>query len=357
MMISKATVRTLAVPLSIPYTIAYETITDVTNHFLIIQTDAGETGIGCAAPAFGVTGETNEMSRLALNQIAKDIIGCAPSDVLLNTYAATPSAQTALDLALADLLSKSQDLSVGEWLKGSKARFQPVVTSVTIGIMNVEETLQRAQALFQEGFTFLKIKGGHDIGVDLERLQALHEELGEKCWIALDANQGYSVQDVAALEAVASSLDLKYLEQPTPKDDLNLLRAATESTSIPVMADESVQTIEDAKRIVDGQSAALINIKLQKMGGLAAAIKIDQIALDGGVRTMLGCMDESALSIAAALHFGAARPNVQYYDLDGHLDLLEDPFESLVSLSDGKLNVKRSKGLGIADDVETLWSE
>jgi len=382
MNINRASVFSLAIPLTVPYTIAYVTISDTVNHFLVLENSDGVQGIGCAAPAPDVTGETPDMSLAALERIAAFFgdgstvlqdSGFSPlehpslrgssGELNWSALATTPSAMTALDMALADLSARTAGQTCAQWMTGHNAdqsdsisdpardslsdqAFHPVTTSVTIGISSVVETVERARLLLSEGFHFLKIKGGHDVVQDVRRLERLRGEFGPSLYLALDANQGYAISDVELLEQYAAKLKLSYLEQPTPKSDLKLLGMAAKATSIPVMADEAVQTEEDARRIGDLQTVRLINIKLQKMGGFKASSRIDAIAREAGMGTMLGCMDESAISIAAALQFGAAHPNVIFYDLDGHLDLSEDPFDGLVDLDRGRLSTSVSEGLG-----------
>jgi len=355
MTVVEAYIRSLAVPLSVPYTIAYETITDVVNHFLVLRTDAGITGIGCAAPAEEVTGESVEESLGALRDFCQQVSGRSLEDIP-HVAARYPSARTAVDLALHDIRARAASTNIAGMFGSSGAIKAERITSVTIGIMPVQETIERTRQCLEEGFRFLKVKGGHDVRVDLDRLSALRAEFGDEVLLALDANQGYSLSDVAHLDAAADTLHLQYLEQPTPKSDLELLSQAGRTTSIPVMADESVQTTDDVRAIGERGSVSLINIKLQKMGGLASAHAIDSAASEYGVRTMLGCMDESALSIAAAIHFGATHPNVAFYDLDGHFDLTDDPFRDLVTLRHGCLKAIKGNGLGWTTIPESICS-
>lgn len=346
MTLAEARIHTLAVPLTEPYTIAYNTFDSVTMHFLVLTTTDGRVGVGCAAPAEDVTGESAEDSLRAL----KAWVGKAPGHDLASLPAVPlerPSAAAAVDLALHDLQARRQGTTVGGLFGPAAAAETPQETSITIGISSVETTLGRAAALFDQGFRFFKVKGGHDIETDLARLKALRDQHGSAVRLALDANQGYALRDVDLLEKAAGTLDLAYMEQPTPKDDLEMLGEAARRTSIPVMADEAVQRVEDVARIAEAGPVGLINIKLQKMGGLAPAAAIDRASRAAGMRTMLGCMDESALSIAAALHFGATHPNVAFLDLDGHFDLSEDPFAPCVRLDgQGRLVTAAQHGLG-----------
>lgn len=346
MIIASAVVHTLDVPLKEPYTIAYDTFDAVTNHYLVLTSESGLQGVGCSAPAHGVTGETVADARQALDAFCLEAPG-ADLGRLPKIVEGHPSAAAAVDLAHHDLRARQGHTTVGGLFGDAHAAESPRETSVTIGISSIEATLDRAATLIGEGFGFLKVKGGLDVHADIDRLQALRDRFGAGIKLALDANQGYDLSDVRSLERVAGTLGLEYLEQPTPKADLTLLGTVAGETGIPVMADEAVQSAVDVPRIAETGPVALINIKLQKMGGLAPAADIDRAARDCGMKTMLGCMDESALSIAAALHFGATHPNVAYLDLDGHFDLMQDPFADLVRLDGaGRLSTVDGPGLG-----------
>lgn len=368
MIIRDAQVHSIHVPLKEPYTIAYETITDVTNHYLVLRTDHEHIGIGCAAPAPEVTGESVEQSLQALEAFASIAVGKSIHELPMPP-SKCPSARAAIDLALHDLEARSLGVTVGDLMVRTHlndsiptaAADSPIAqtaptssagtlfreTSITIGIASVDDTLERASRLVAQGFRFLKIKGGHDVATDLLRLQSLREKWGDDLTLALDANQGYTLEGIKQINQHQAEIGLVYLEQPTPKHDLALLSEAGRSTDIPVMADESARNVAAVNHLAQLGGVRLINIKLQKMGGLAPAVQIDRVAAEGGMQTMLGCMDESALSIAAALQFGATHPNVAYLDLDGHFDLMDDPFEALVRLDDdGRLATNGLPGLG-----------
>ena len=346
MTVKHISVHTVQTPLLEPYTIAYETITDITNHFVEIRMHDGRIGIGCAAPAPEVTGESVSDSRNALDAFARDAIRYA-LDELPRPSPEFPSARAAVDLAVHDMLAREKGRPLCALFGREDDIMVPRETSVTLGISSEQETLARARKLFQEGFAFFKVKGGHDVHADVRRLRMLRQMFGNRVRLSLDANQGYDLAAVDALQAGVGDLRIEYVEQPTNKSNILLLAEAARHTSIPVMADESVQTPDDVSRIADAGAVSLINIKLQKMGGLEVAHAIDERAAEAGMGTMLGCMDESALSIAAALHFASTHSNVQFLDLDGHLDLREDPFANLVSLDKrGRLHARAGIGLG-----------
>jgi L-alanine-DL-glutamate epimerase-like enolase superfamily enzyme len=116
------------------------------------------------------------------------------------------------------------------------------------------------------------------------------------------------------------------LEQPVPADDLDAMAAVTRESPLPVFADESVQDVSDALRIAAKGAANGLNVKLMKLGGLAACRDVAAIARAAGLDVMVGCMDETALTVGAAAALACGMPGRVHADLDGDLDLLDDPY-------------------------------
>lgn len=350
MRITKMEVVPVALRLREPYTIAYETVSETTNIFIRIETNGGLNGFGCAAPDLGVTGErADETAATLAGPVSEELKGSdclRPARILEQVrplLKSRPSAMAAVDMALYDLMGQAAGLPLWRMLGGYRDRMR---TSITIGILSEADTVQHARAFVERGFRCLKIKGGVNVDEDVERVIKVREAVGKQIELRFDANQGYTVASALDFVARTRHARLELLEQPTPREDLDQMIEVTRDAPLPVMADESLITLRDAFRIARRDVADMINVKLMKVGGISEALAVNAVARSAGLEVMVGCMDESALAIAAGLHFALARPNVVYADLDGHLDLLDDPAAEAVSLRDGTLFPAQAPGLG-----------
>ncbi len=351
MRITRVEVWPVSMPLAEPYAVAYETISSADNVFLRVHTDTDHVGYGCAAPDPHVTGESaaGVLETLA-NQIALALHGSDPLrpalvlEQLRPPFRQWPSALAAVDMALYDLAGRASGLPVWRLLGGYR---DSIPTSVTIGILDEGETVERARDWVKRGFRCLKLKGGRDVESDIARVLKVREQVGDGIELRFDANQGYSVSDALGFVKATRPAKVEVLEQPTPAGEPGLLAQVTRDASIPIMADESLKGLRDAYRVVEESLADMVNVKLMKVGGIGEALQINAVARMAGVEVMVGCMDEAALGIAAGLHFALARPNVAYADLDGHLGLQNDPSHGAVTIEDGVLYANERPGLGV----------
>jgi len=336
--------------LSEPYTIAYESVDTAVNVFLRIETNEGIVGYGCAAPDLAITGETPATVLKAVDDVLRPgITGSDPLrtariiELLKSILKQQPSVIAAVDMALHDILGKVARMPLWKLLGGYRRSFK---TSITIGILPVEETVSCARHWTGEGFTALKIKGGKDVEEDIERMHKVREAVGQRIELRFDANQGYTVEQSLRFVEAVRDVKLELLEQPTAKGQPDLLGSVTRKVPLPVMADESLMNLLDAFRLAKRNVVDMVNVKLMKVGGIYEALLINAVAKSAGLEVMVGCMDEAALSIAAGLHFALARPNVAYCDLDGHIGLQGDPTVGAVILRNGVLNPTDKPGLG-----------
>ncbi len=340
-----------------PYTIAYETYDSATNLFVRLETDTGLRGYGCAAPAPEVTGESITDCQEALETLSAEAIGVHPrlgrGPDLGPAATGAPAAAAAVDMALLDLRARASNVPLCVMLGGAPGS---LITSVTLGIESLEATLKRGRDQIAQGFRALKVKGGTDVDADIARVCGLRQELGPGVDLRFDANQGYDVDEAIRFARGVADASVVAFEQPTPANDSQGLAELTASLGIlrreqpgipPVLADESLLSVADALELVAGGVVDGFTVKLMKAGGISAARAIDQVAATAGLPCMLSCMDEAALGIAAALHFALAAKTIRWIDLDGHLDLLDDPTASAVNVREGMITPGLGPGLGV----------
>lgn len=340
----------LDMPLAVPYTIAYETISSTTNIILKLVTDSGIIGWGCAAPDLSVTKETPEDVVATIENPIKDLLkNQSPFQIawIVNELKKViPDASSALamvDMALYDIMARKADLPLYQLLGGFRHQ---IATSITIGIVPLAETLEQGKRHLKDGFNIIKLKGGLNLEEDIEKVLKLRENLGNDFLLRFDANQGYTFDQSVEFMKLIKTAHLEIIEQPTSMGKDTRLGKVTQAVSVPVMADESLKTLTDAFRLASNEVIDMINIKLMKVGGIFESQHINSVAKAAGIEVMIGCLDESALGISAGLHFALSRANIEYADLDGHLDLLNDPFSGLFNLKNGVLSPAEGPGLG-----------
>jgi len=351
MKIARTTWWQRSLDLTRPYAIAYRTISAEELFFWQLVAAQGNQGLGSASPAEAVTGETPAAcaQALARGTALLENADCRHLGRLARTMgrelAATPAARAALDMALHDLFAHRLGIPLVDFLGRCH---EALPTSITIGIKPVAETLAEAHEYISRGFTHLKVKLGRDFQEDEERLRRLRRQVGPSIGIRVDANQGYSPAETRRFGATLRDLALEFMEQPLPQAAVADMRALPADLRRLVAADESLKSPADAMALAAPPAACgIFNIKLMKCGGITPALAIAVMAAAAGLDLMWGCMDESVISISAALHTAYACPATRYLDLDGSLDLAEDAARGGFTLHDGKLYLPDAPGLGV----------
>jgi L-alanine-DL-glutamate epimerase-like enolase superfamily enzyme len=262
-----------------------------------------------------------------------------------NTMPTQPAARAAIDIALHDLWARHLNLSLVDLL-GRCHRSLP--TSITIGIKSVRESLEEADEYKGRGFKILKIKIGQSVEQDVACLSQIRQQVGREMVLRVDANQGYTLEEYKSFIDQTASLNLEFVEQPLPANNLVGMCRLPEAVRKTTAADESLLDARDAIECLQRpRPFGIFNIKLMKCGGIAPGLQIAKIADLAGIDLMWGCMDESRIGIAAALHAALASPNTRYLDLDGSLDLARDLVEGGFELINGELSVIDQPGLGV----------
>ena len=335
-----------------PYTIAFKTVSDVDSVFVKLTLENGIYGIGAGNPSQQVVGESLDDTLTTLSEenlqflIGRDIREFnGILHEVMTRFPKTPAARAALDIALHDGFCKYLGVPVAAFL-GQK--IDKMETSVTIGIKNVADTLEEAQEYYDMGLRCLKVKTGHDVDEDIERMVKLREVFSSQMKIRVDANQGYEKEDLFKFFNDTKALDIELIEQPLKSSNIMEMKTLPDEVKGLIAADESLKSPENAFELASPPMASKIfNIKLMKSGGIYPAIQIANIARVSGVELMWGCNDESAVSISAALHAALCFSNTKYIDLDGSLDLVQDAVSGGFKIENGWMSVTDKPGLGV----------
>lgn len=322
-------------------------ISHITAIFIRIETKDGRNAYGCTVAHPDLTGERPEQVRRTCLECADLVPDLHPINIEYSLAKISAAANNSLavmcafDLAFYDLLGLAADMPLYRLLGGYRNEVQ---TSVTIPLAPQRECVELAKGRAQQGFRMLKIKGGMDPEDDVARVRAVHRALPNHI-LRLDADGGYKVEQALDV-ARALSTELEMLEQPTAPDDLDGLRHVTHNSPVPIMADQSVRGPASALDIATHQRVNGMSVKVATCGGLHCARVVDTIARAAHIATMVSCVIEPALMIAAGLSLALSSPNVQYCDLDGFLDITNDPTVPGFQLKDGCLTASEVPGLG-----------
>jgi len=346
----------LRVPLKTPFKTALRTVDTVEDIVVIVHTDTGHVGYGEAPATAVITGDTHGSIIEAIGKfirprlIGQDIANLNHITELVQTaLERNTSAKAAVEIAVYDLWAQLYDAPLYKMLGGG----DPVITTdITISVDYIDKMVADSISAVERGFESLKIKVGKDIGLDIERVKAIYSAVEGRALLRLDANQGWTAkQAVFAMQHLEDAgVVLELLEQPVKARDLDGLKYVTDRVHTPVMADESVFGPTEVIDLIKMRAADIINIKLMKTGGISNAIRIADIASLYGVECMIGCMIETSISVAAAVHVAAAKANViTKVDLDGPSLGQFNPVEGGVIFNESEITITDAPGLGIRE--------
>ncbi|UPG93754.1 dipeptide epimerase [Luteibacter aegosomatissinici] len=346
----------LRVPLKTAFKTALRTVEAVEDIVVMVHTDDGRIGYGEAPATAVITGDTHGSIIDAIRHyIAPRLIGEEIADLnritrlIQTSMERNSSAKAAVEIAVHDLWGQLYNAPLYKLLGGG----DPVITTdITISVDYIDKMVADSVSAVERGFESLKIKVGKDIGVDIERVRAIHAAVENRALLRLDANQGWTAKEaVYALHALEDAgVRLELVEQPVKARDLEGMRYVTERVHTPVMADESVFGPMEVMELIRMRAADIINIKLMKTGGISNAIKIADIAGLYGIECMIGCMLESSISVAAAVHVAVAKSDViTKVDLDGPSLCAYDPVDGGVTFNESEISITDAPGLGIRE--------
>lgn len=308
--------RVAAIPrkllLQNPFHIAHGSSDYRENIFLqIIHDTKVAYGEAAVVPYYGITGE----------QILEDLKRTIQPEMILKREALSTVGRFSHSMSACAYTSAIQGLLVqgSGHIEGDLIgkRYQRG-SSFTIAYQpDVQKMLDSIQTC---GFSTIKLKAGFKD--DVQRIHRIRERFPDLT-IRLDANQGWTFEQACKIISELNTLHIELIEEPI-KGTVEQLRILSELGDIPILLDETVQTVEDLKKFAP--SVAGIVVKLAKSGGPQAARVLIEEAKQLGLEVLLSCMIESSLGIAHAL---TLEPLCKWIDLDAPMLLAEDVFSGL----------------------------
>ena len=352
MKISNIRTSTLRAPLKNPFITSLRRVDTLEDIVVFIECDDGSVGYGEGAPTPVITGETMGSMIAAIEYIKPHIIGLEIEDLdtilglVHNLILKNTTAKSALEIALYDLKAKAAKQPLYQMLGGTQTHFK---TDITISMGEIDKMITDSLNAVSLGYDTLKIKIGDDPQKDVDRVKAIHNALDKHIKLRLDANQGWTAKEsVTLLHALEKeNIIAEFIEQPVIADDIEGLRYIKERVQTPLLADESIFSVKDARKLLEMQAIDYVNIKLAKTAGITQALELADLSKAFGVKCMIGCMLEGPISVAAGVHIASSKADViTMLDLDAVSLLASHHVETSIMFNESEIILSNSVGLG-----------
>lgn len=275
-------------------------------------------------------------------------------------------ARAVIDTALYDAMGKASGRPVYDLLGGLAQPLVPLEWSISMADDRRKMVADAERALHEFGIKVLCIKAGHPRGwrEDVANFVAVRNAVGSGVSLGMDPNTGWTVAETLSALRALKDERVDYIEQPVKRHDLKGLAAIRRAgTGVPLMADESCGSVQEAAAVVAADAADVLCIKLYKHGGITPARKIAAIAEAASLKINCGGLAVlSQLEAAAGAHFYASRPADQVMPAGEFIFGLgvigPDPLvpDTDFVVKDGHVSPPRGPGLGIAVDERALES-
>ncbi len=356
--LKSVTITGLSIPFRKPFRTARTVQTDAELVLVEAEGTDGTIGYGECTPKPHVTGETSGSAIHALSKIiAPALVGMDLDDRLSirarvsDLLEFNTCAKSGMEMALDDLVAKRSSIPVYALYNGSRRSLDRCSSVDLSEDDEIGERLRSAPEL--EKCLFFKIKTGRDPEKDLRLVRLVRENLSDSTKLILDANQGWNCEQLLPYLPEFERQNVLALEQPVRKDDIGGMARLLKSSSLDIMADESLITRRNAMEIIRNSAASMFNLKLMKTGGVYGGIEMAGIANAHDIRCMIGSTMESSLSVSAECHLACCIPNLLCLDFNDPLEhLCGDPFE-WTEYTPNKVRVPDTPGFGVRkrDDV------
>ena len=358
--IQKASARIWRAKLTRPFGTARGQHDLLENVLFDIELSSGIRGFGEAAVATHITGETVQETLKNLKEAARSVKGRElpefPGIVeeFKGKFKKNKCALAALEMAFLDAAAREKGMPL--W-RAFGTRLRTLQTDMTVVLGDMAEAEAAAREILRRGIRSFKVKIGRNFDLDLKRVAAV-ARVAPKCPVYLDANQGFTAAQTLKFlkELKALKLSPALIEQPVPKEDWEGLKKVTREGKVLVCADESVSSLQDAKRLIKTKAAGAINVKFMKTGVLEA-YEIARLAKRCGIKLMIGTMMETPLAVTAAAHLAAGLGGFDFVDLDAPFFMSECVTRGNYVTRSGVYDLRKVKaGIGVTPVRVRSWA-
>ncbi|PTA84976.1 o-succinylbenzoate synthase [Bacillus sp. Nf3] len=259
-------------------------------------------------------------------------------------------AKAGIEAAVWDIYAKRENKSLRDVLGGTKDR---IPSGVVAGLGPIDDMLEQIQQFVDQGYqrVKVKIKPGQDIGL----LQKIRESFPDLPLMA-DANSAYELKDISKLKQL-DDIRLLMIEQPLAADDIVDHRHLQKHLKTPICLDESICSLDDARKAVELGSCQIINVKPSRVGGLTEALKIHTFSKEHQIPLWCGGMIETGISRAQ----NVALASLPQFTIPGDISASSKFWEQdiifpEIKVENGFIEVPRSPGMGVEVDYQALRS-
>ena len=351
-------VMTMRIPLKKPIKMSGLTISFAENLFIKVIDENGFFGWGEASSAPTMTGEFVEgMFAAAIflkNQlIGKKIHSLKDLDILskLPIYE-NKGTLSAYEMALIDLISKLNNISIINLLGSSKRKKIPIIQMVAG--QNLDEEIFNLNKSIINGFKCFKIKVGSTGSYidDLNRCEKIiRSASNQNCVFSADANEGYHHKDAVEFALNAKNVGLSFFEQPVSAKNLSEMNNISLISSVPICSDEGVHSSKDIDYIVKNKISHGVSLKTIKLGGMIEVLNCAKIASKNNLRVNLaGKVAETSISSLAIANLACCVPQMDWDLSITNQYLEEDPVSRPLLIENGYIEVADTIGLGAEID-------
>jgi muconate cycloisomerase len=299
-----------------------------------VTDDAGRVGLGEASVTSVWSGETQAGTIALIREVlAPLVVGADPFDTewlgrrLDKAAFGNSFAKAALEMALLDLQGQTLGVPVYKLLGGrASGGSEPpedngIRLKFVVGAVEPDVAAQRAKRMVDNGWRAIKVKVGRHAKpqADVDRLRAVREAIGPDVWLSVDANGGYTVEQAVWVAPRLEVVGVALFEQPTRRGDHVAMAEVRRRSGIPIMADESVFTAQDALEVIRYQAADVLSLYPGKHGGIRATQAIAKLAEAAGLPCTIGSNLEREVATAAMAHVTACTANLQCERFPGDL--------------------------------------